>query len=200
MFVFPSTEVSVAQCQPTLLTFGGGSPPYIINLVDGNDPTNTLVSFGSFSNTSFTWTTLEPAGTSLLLTIRDSIGETQSSATFTVGNGGNDACLHTSSSASSPSSSGSSASKPVSTSTSTVTSVSETVSTTTSTTATSITPTAPPSTTPTAPSSSKPASSTGGSSLSVSAPAPTSSGGALPTGIPGAAALGALGAIVAALL
>ncbi|KAJ7118591.1 hypothetical protein C8R43DRAFT_96162 [Mycena crocata] len=178
-------------CQPTLITWGGGTPPYFIVIVDGDDHTNVLVNFGELSNTSITWTVKEPVGQNLLLTIKDQTGLSQSSATFLVAAGGSTACLTASSSGSAPASGSTSASASGSVT------PSSTVSTTSaaSTTAASTTPSA---------SSTRPASSTPASSAASSSAPPASStpsGGAAPTGVPvAAAAAAAIGAVFAALL
>ncbi|KAJ7094397.1 hypothetical protein C8R44DRAFT_890426 [Mycena epipterygia] len=204
------------SCEPTLLTWGGGSPPYIIMLfilsnpvskypysvVDSDDPTQTLVNFGSLSNTSLTWTVTEPVGQHCLLTIKDNTGFGETSAPFTILGGGPTNCLGVSSSSSvsgsstTPSkSSSNSASSTVPVSTSTTTSVSVVASTTP-------TSTKPLSTAPSVtPSSTKPASTSSGSgspTISTS-PSPTSNA-ARSTGVAGAAAAAAIGAVFAALL
>ncbi|KAF7305704.1 hypothetical protein HMN09_00723600 [Mycena chlorophos] len=105
-----------STCEPSLITWSGGTPPYFVvrfsslpsppfiaahespcrtsrSVVDGNDQTNVLVNFGQLSNNSITWNVVEPAGTLCLLTIKDSTGAAQTSATFTVTAGVSTSCL-----------------------------------------------------------------------------------------------------------
>ncbi|KAJ7167766.1 hypothetical protein C8R46DRAFT_1094072 [Mycena filopes] len=177
------------QCQPTLLSWGGGVPPYFISIVDPDDKTDILVDFGQLTNTSLTWVDLLPAGTNMLLTIKDSTGAPQSSAPFSVGTGGSDTCLGgTNSASSTPASSGSkgassTASAPPKSTSSTPVVSTPAVST--------------PSSTKPAATSSAPASGSG--SASGSAPAPSQTGSALTNRVPAAAAAAALGAVFAAL-
>ncbi|KAJ7510972.1 hypothetical protein B0H11DRAFT_1956801 [Mycena galericulata] len=88
----PGGANTANECQPCLITWSGGTPPYFINVQDsvGNDIVN---SFNSVSGTSVTWTVDASAGTSLMFTIRDNNGDTTSSAPFTVGPGSGDSCL-----------------------------------------------------------------------------------------------------------
>ncbi|KAJ6536680.1 hypothetical protein DFH09DRAFT_1369257 [Mycena vulgaris] len=191
-------------CEPTQLTFGGGTPPYFIVLVDGDDLSNIIIAFGQFSNTSFTWNVREPADENLILTIRDQTGQLQNSAKFTIGEGGSTDCLTTSSSASTGSSTRSASASSTSVSVSTTRSVSVSVSTTTTSTSTTPAPTVSSSAPVSVSSVTKPASSS--APVSFSAPvssAPSSSApasGAMPTGVPAAAAAAAIGAVFAALL
>ncbi|KAJ7755798.1 hypothetical protein B0H16DRAFT_1491393 [Mycena metata] len=182
------------QCQPTLLTWGGGQEPYFISIVDPNDKTTTLVDFGQLSNTSLTWVDLLPAGTDMLLTIKDNTGLSQSSAAFTVGTGGSASCLTTTSSSGSQSGS-STGSAPKSTSTSTTV-----VSTTTTSTAVT-TPVTSPSATSTSPKASSTAtllSHSGSASASAPGTSQTPSGSGA-NSIPAAAAAAVVGAVFAAL-
>ncbi|KAJ7098620.1 hypothetical protein B0H15DRAFT_821553 [Mycena belliarum] len=179
------------SCEPTLLSWGGGTGPYFIVLVNGNDPTQNLVNFGELSNTSITWFVKEPAGTPLLLTIRDQTGATQSSAPFSVAAGGPTTCLNGGSSSSSPPGSSSSSAGSVSTSKTTATTATTAAS-------TKSTTTSPPTSSTSAPSTSS--GSRSAASSAASAASSSTRGGALPTSVPAAAALGAFGAVLAALL
>ncbi|KAJ6560247.1 hypothetical protein B0H19DRAFT_1260876 [Mycena capillaripes] len=184
------------ECQPTLLSWSGGTPPYIITcafLADANNQGNTLISFGTdITNTSLTWNTALPAGQACVLFIKDSTGQPQNSGLFTI-QAGSDSCLNSASSP--PASSGvvgptgsSVASTPPVTTPST-----------TPTTTPATTPATTPSTKPsTTGSSTKPVSSSG-SGVQSSAPPSSSTGAARATGVPAAAAAAALGAVFAAL-
>ncbi|KAK7062312.1 hypothetical protein R3P38DRAFT_2834649 [Favolaschia claudopus] len=181
-------------CQPTLLTWRGGSPPYIVSVFN-SDEASTIVSFPDLTNTSITWHVTTAAGTNVLLTIKDTTGLTQNSSPLVVG-AGSTSCL---TSASRPAGSSTSGSKPAGSSTSSGTKTTTVTSTSTTTTAVnSASLTAPPS----SQSSSAPAvGSNLASSASQSAPSTSpSTGAAAPENVPLAAAVAALGAVFAALL
>ncbi|KAF7335291.1 hypothetical protein MSAN_02339800 [Mycena sanguinolenta] len=190
------------QCQPTLITWQGGTPPYIVSVLDNTvDPTTPVISFSGLTNTSITWVDTPPAGDIVLFTIKDSTGLAQNSATMTVGTGGSDSCLSSSSSSgSSTGSSTGSAPSGSSKSSSISTSHASTSTTTTTTPLTTTTTTTTPSTTA---SSTKPpsssASATGSGSASASAPSSSNTTGAA-TQVPAPAFAAALAAVFAFLL
>ncbi|KAK7013125.1 hypothetical protein R3P38DRAFT_3008738 [Favolaschia claudopus] len=184
----PPTYLCAVICQPTLLTWRGGS-----RTVFNSDEASTIVSFPDLTNTSITWHVTTAAGTNVLLTIKDSTGLTQNSSPLVVG-AGSTSCLNSSSR---PAGSSTSGSKPASTSSGTkTTTVTSTSTTTTAVNSASLT--APPS----SQSSSAPAvGSNSASSVSQSAPSTSpSTGAAAPKNVPLAAAVAALGAVFAALL
>ncbi|KAH7921038.1 hypothetical protein BV22DRAFT_1114618 [Leucogyrophana mollusca] len=97
-----NTPANVVECQPTLLAWSGGTPPYYLSVLPGSSPTAAaLENLGELNGTSVTWTVNQPAGTSLGLTLRDSTGATAQSAPFTV-NPGSTTCLNTTSLAPGP--------------------------------------------------------------------------------------------------
>ncbi|KAJ7369007.1 hypothetical protein DFH08DRAFT_832948 [Mycena albidolilacea] len=190
------------QCQPSLLSWSGGSPPYIVSVVDTANPDPPVIQWTDLTNSSITWVATTPPGTSLLFTIKDVTGTSQNSAVVIEAQGGSTSCLSTSSSgtvsasaSTSASASGSQTSKPVSTSTSV--SVSKTTS-------TSAVVSTPPATTP-SPSSTAPLSnsrssvSVSGTPASSSPSTSTTPGAAVRQGVPGAAAAAMLGLVLAAL-
>uniref|UniRef100_A0A0K3CQP1 Cell wall protein n=1 Tax=Rhodotorula toruloides TaxID=5286 RepID=A0A0K3CQP1_RHOTO len=73
-----NTPTALFQCQPYLVTWGGGQAPYFVR------PT---------SDTQYTWTVNIPAGTSITLTITDSTGATAATAPVTI-NQGASGCLN----------------------------------------------------------------------------------------------------------
>ncbi|KAI6108891.1 hypothetical protein EDD16DRAFT_1711696 [Pisolithus croceorrhizus] len=113
-----NTPSNVVECQPTLITWTGGSPPYylvrraILFLGRGStmrvpsrlrDPTGTAIeSLGQQNSTSVTWVCNIASGTSLGLTLRDNTGATVQSAPFTVNPGSSTSCLNTTSIAAGP--------------------------------------------------------------------------------------------------
>ncbi|KAL4247979.1 hypothetical protein ABKN59_002414 [Abortiporus biennis] len=215
-----NTPASVVVCQPILLTFSGGTPPYIIVrnwlfcvfppaysdaiscILPGATPNGTpLEQFTGITGTSFTWTVNQPGGTSVSLTLRDSTGAAAQSAPFDVGTAADSSCL-TSSASTGASTTGSTPATTASGTTSTPattpsTTVSSTPVTTPSTTAVS-TPVTTPSTAATSTRPSTSAASTSGSSSA----SPSATGGASGA-LANAASLGAVGfvgAVVAAIM
>ncbi|KAF7330585.1 hypothetical protein MVEN_02498800 [Mycena venus] len=102
-----------AECQPLLLGWSGGTPPYIIvslafisvafragtdssrRTVDTQPPGAAHVAeFDGQTGTSVTWTNVNATvGTQLLLTIKDNTGLSKTSAVFPVTTGSGDDCL-----------------------------------------------------------------------------------------------------------
>ncbi|KAF8968144.1 hypothetical protein BDZ97DRAFT_1801148 [Flammula alnicola] len=197
-----NTPLNVVVCQPLLITWTGGTPPYFLSLLPGNQPSAAaLLDFGTQTGTQLTWTVNITAGTlselllfilihgfinlliqgtSLGLDLRDSTGALAQTAPFTVQSSSNTACLTASGSSLSPSASGSSTIGASTTGVTTTTPVG--VSTT-------------PATTATTPATSKSVSTVSGSSSATThAASTTPSSGAVPTahaGIAGALGVGA---------
>ncbi|KAI6165809.1 hypothetical protein EDD17DRAFT_1553388 [Pisolithus thermaeus] len=94
-----NTPSNVVECEPTLITWTGGTPPYYLSILPGADPTGTAIeSLGQQNSTSVTWVCNIASGTSLGLTLRDNTGATVQSAPFTVNPGSSTSCLNTTSS------------------------------------------------------------------------------------------------------
>jgi hypothetical protein len=103
-----------AECQPLLLGWSGGTPPYIVTVDTQPAGATHVVEFDNQSSTSVTWPNVNATvGTQLLLTIKDTTGLSKNSAPFPVTAGSGDGCL-AAGGGSSPGSSGGSA-PPVST-------------------------------------------------------------------------------------
>ncbi|KAJ7608358.1 hypothetical protein FB45DRAFT_763491, partial [Roridomyces roridus] len=82
------TTPPATECQPLLITFSGGSPPYIITVDQFADQTSQVIAFNDVTGTSTVWESVNaPAGDQLVFNIRDSIGQEDSSAPFTVASG-----------------------------------------------------------------------------------------------------------------
>ncbi|KAJ7827623.1 hypothetical protein B0H14DRAFT_2764749 [Mycena olivaceomarginata] len=189
------------QCQPSLLSWSGGSPPYIVGVVDTTNPDTPVIQWTDLTNTSITWVATTPPGTSLLFTIKDSTGSPQNSAPVIEAQGGSTSCLSTSPSGTvSGSASGSQTSKPVSTSVSVTKTTSISVVGTPSASVVSTPSATTPSPSSTAPlSNSRSSVSVSGTSASSSPSPSTTPGAAVRQGVPGAAAAAMLGLVLAAL-
>jgi len=88
-----NTPANVIECQPVQLTWVGGTPPYYLSLVPGNQPfAPQLRRFPSQSGTSYTWIADLPANTDFNLMLRDSTGAEAYSALVTEQAGGDTSC------------------------------------------------------------------------------------------------------------
>ncbi|KZS92525.1 hypothetical protein SISNIDRAFT_455747 [Sistotremastrum niveocremeum HHB9708] len=200
-----NTPFNVVECQPSLITWSGGTPPYFLTVEPGGQPqAPELQDLGTQQGTSFSWVVPFAAGQSLGLTIKDSVGNIGQTAPFTVGAGSNTACvgstaLPTSTGSGSSSSSSSGSSSASSTSSSTTTLPATTSSSSTSGLPSSTTPSSSATSAPSSSStSSKPATSSSSSS-STSAPASTTSSGAASLNAANAGVAGFLGAVAVVL-
>ncbi|KII85009.1 hypothetical protein PLICRDRAFT_178774 [Plicaturopsis crispa FD-325 SS-3] len=121
-----NTPASAVECQPTLLSWSGGTPPYFLryasavmchlqptyifipfSVLPGNSPSSpALQDLGTQTGTSFTWSTNITADTSVGLTLKDSTGAIAQSAAFTI-QAGSSSCIGGSSSSTAAGSSGS---------------------------------------------------------------------------------------------
>ncbi|KAH8099938.1 hypothetical protein BXZ70DRAFT_939653 [Cristinia sonorae] len=187
-----NTPENVVVCQPTLLTFSGGVPPYILSVLPGNQPSaQPLEQYTNLTGTSYTWNANIAAGTQVGLTLRDSTGAAGQTAPFPINAGvGDTSCLSQPSGGNA--SGGGTAAPP-----NTGSNPPATTAATTSSTGT----TAPPTTTPPATTGSTTRSTTGsttGSTTAPPAPTTTSGAGALSASLGFAGVVGA--AVAAALL
>ncbi|KAF7374881.1 hypothetical protein MSAN_00374200 [Mycena sanguinolenta] len=108
------TSAGAAECQPLLLTFSGGTPPYIITCVnwffdhglwltlacsvEADSEPFTVAVFNNVGGTQITWPAVNASlGTQLILKLEDSTGTATTSSTFPVTAGSGDSCLSSSS-------------------------------------------------------------------------------------------------------
>ncbi|KAH7220450.1 uncharacterized protein BKA55DRAFT_216884 [Fusarium redolens] len=71
--------------EPLLVTWIGGTPPYFLSILPGNQPSAAaLQDFGQVTGNSLIWTVNFAPGISLSFTLRDSTGATAQSAPFTI--------------------------------------------------------------------------------------------------------------------
>ncbi|KAJ7213089.1 hypothetical protein GGX14DRAFT_620134 [Mycena pura] len=222
-----NTPAPPDHCEPTLLTWSGGTPPYFLNylcvwgsaqlvpsVADGNDPTKILESFPTLTSLSITWNVTELVGQACLLVLKDSTGLTQTSAVITV-QPGTTTCDASSSSSHHTSTATSTSGTKVGTSAA-KSSASKSAPSSSAAKKTSATTVVTSSTKPSASAPTVSGSGSGGLSSIASSTAPgspvpsnpvsalpspsSSSSGAGPTGVPAAAAAAAIGAVFAALI
>ncbi|OJA12420.1 hypothetical protein AZE42_03389 [Rhizopogon vesiculosus] len=100
-----NTPANVVECQPTLLSWSGGTAPYFLVgnfltrfILPGGSPTSaSLENLGQQNSTSVTWICNIASGTSLGLTLVDSTGLTAQTAPFTVNPGSSTSCTNSTS-------------------------------------------------------------------------------------------------------
>ncbi|KDQ59239.1 hypothetical protein JAAARDRAFT_206173 [Jaapia argillacea MUCL 33604] len=90
-----NTPASVVECEPVLLSWTSGTPPYYLSILPGGQPSAApLYQFPQQTGTSVTWVVNIASGTSIGLTLRDSTGTTAQSAPFTIIPGTSTSCLN----------------------------------------------------------------------------------------------------------
>ncbi|KAJ7104147.1 hypothetical protein B0H15DRAFT_808756 [Mycena belliarum] len=89
----PTVSNAAAECQPFLLSWSGGTPPWFVTIQTNPIGTSAVADFGQTSATSATWIVNATVGSSLLFQIKDSTGASASSAPFQVVTGSGDSCL-----------------------------------------------------------------------------------------------------------
>ncbi|KAF9048702.1 hypothetical protein BJ165DRAFT_1461866 [Panaeolus papilionaceus] len=88
-----NTPASSTVCQPLLITWSGGTAPYFLSVLPGNQPSAApLVDFGQVSGNSLSWT-VNVTNPELGINLRDSSGLLSQSAAFPNLPGTNQACL-----------------------------------------------------------------------------------------------------------
>ncbi|KAL0061932.1 hypothetical protein AAF712_011216 [Marasmius tenuissimus] len=88
-----NTPTNLVTCEPTILNWSGGTPPYFLSMQDGNNFNGPAIKrFDQQSTTSFTWTVSVPAGKSVAFLLRDSAGHTSITAPVSVEKGAQDTC------------------------------------------------------------------------------------------------------------
>ncbi|KAF9468076.1 hypothetical protein BDZ94DRAFT_1304813 [Collybia nuda] len=88
-----NTPTNVVVCQPILLTWVGGTPPYFLRF-PGNQPgAAALEDLGQQTGNQFTWLVNIAAGTSIGLSLRDNSGQTVQSAPFDINSGTDTSCV-----------------------------------------------------------------------------------------------------------
>ncbi|KAF4613732.1 hypothetical protein D9613_007818 [Agrocybe pediades] len=82
-------------CQPLLINWSGGSPPYFLRYVFGDQPNGTpLLDFGQQTGNSFRWIVNITAGQNIGFTIRDNNGVVKQSAPFPLIASSDQSCLN----------------------------------------------------------------------------------------------------------
>ncbi|KAF9791019.1 hypothetical protein BJ322DRAFT_1039267 [Thelephora terrestris] len=98
-----NTPGSVVQCQPVLLTWSGGTPPYYLSLIPaGQVSAPALETFPTQNGTQLTWTVDQQQGASFNIALKDSTGAVAYSDIVTVQPSSDKTCIGSSSNVSAP--------------------------------------------------------------------------------------------------
>ncbi|EMD34128.1 hypothetical protein CERSUDRAFT_117626 [Gelatoporia subvermispora B] len=88
---------NIVQCEPTQLSWTGGSPPYYLSLIPAGQPSAAAIkSFPTQQGNSYTWNVDLQQGTSFSIELKDSTGNTAYSAIETVNPSSDSSCLNSS--------------------------------------------------------------------------------------------------------
>jgi len=92
-----NTPPSVVQCQPTQLSWSGGTGPYFLSFIPAGQPSAPAIKqFPTQTGNTFTWVADLAAGTSFTISLKDSNGAQQFSDIVTVQSGPDSSCINTS--------------------------------------------------------------------------------------------------------
>lgn len=70
-----NTPSNLVQCQPILLSWADGTPPYYLSIIPGGQPdAPALEPFPTTEATSMTWIVDIPSGTSITVSLKDNTG------------------------------------------------------------------------------------------------------------------------------
>jgi hypothetical protein len=81
-----SCSAGTTECQPALLSWSGGEPPYFLT-VQSTKGSHVYLRDSDTSSTSFTWVVNVPAGTAVSAQLKDSTGVIANTASFKVAKG-----------------------------------------------------------------------------------------------------------------
>ncbi|KAJ3744311.1 hypothetical protein DFH05DRAFT_1460426 [Lentinula detonsa] len=130
-----NTPSSLITCEPTLLSWSGGTAPYYLSILPGGETSSSaLKTFDSTNATEYTWTVDIAADTEVTVQLKDSTGTIAYSDEIDISAGSDTSCVTTSVSASATAGSTSTDSSASTTSGDTVTSTSSSSDSTSSTT------------------------------------------------------------------
>ncbi|KAF6757276.1 hypothetical protein DFP72DRAFT_1168521 [Ephemerocybe angulata] len=94
-----NTPTGVVPCQPILLTYGSGVPPYYLSILPGGQVSSAPLHIWDPTNAeSMTWVVDLPSGTSISLAVKDSTGAQAYSDAVTILGNGDTSCLNQASS------------------------------------------------------------------------------------------------------
>ncbi|CAD6570891.1 MAG: hypothetical protein CYPHOPRED_004199 [Cyphobasidiales sp. Tagirdzhanova-0007] len=99
--LFINTPVSLVQCLPSIISFGGGVAPYYLSVLPAGAIAAVPIEYLTVAptETNHTWFVDLPAGTNITMAIRDSVGALNYASPIAVQTSGNSTCLNATASA-----------------------------------------------------------------------------------------------------
>ncbi|KAI5479495.1 hypothetical protein MNV49_003437 [Pseudohyphozyma bogoriensis] len=95
-----NTPTSLIVCEPSAITWTGGTEPYYITVIPAGEPSETpYESFPTQTGTSYTWTVDIAAGLNVSLALKDSTGTSVYSSNVVIQAGSSTSCVNSTSSA-----------------------------------------------------------------------------------------------------
>ncbi|KIK63081.1 hypothetical protein GYMLUDRAFT_57828 [Collybiopsis luxurians FD-317 M1] len=88
-----NTPASLTTCQPVLIQWQGGTPPYFLSVYNQAAASQTAENLGQQNGTTFTWTVDIAAGQSVGFNIVDSTGTQKQSAAVPIQSGSSTSCV-----------------------------------------------------------------------------------------------------------
>ncbi|KDQ14306.1 hypothetical protein BOTBODRAFT_145699 [Botryobasidium botryosum FD-172 SS1] len=93
-----NTPASIITCEPTAISWTGGTPPYFVSIIPGGQPAApALKSFPQQSVNTLTWL-VDLAAQAISIQVKDATGLMAYSATTNIMSGSNTTCITTSTS------------------------------------------------------------------------------------------------------
>ncbi|KAJ4477180.1 hypothetical protein J3R30DRAFT_3483083 [Lentinula aciculospora] len=88
-----NTPASLTVCQPVLIQWTGGTPPYFLSVYNSGSPSTNAETLTTTNSTSFTWTVNIAAGQSIGFNIVDNTGLQKQSAAVSIQSGSSTDCV-----------------------------------------------------------------------------------------------------------
>ncbi|RXW24300.1 hypothetical protein EST38_g1567 [Candolleomyces aberdarensis] len=90
-----NTPTGVVTCQPMMLSYGQGTPPYYVSILPGGQVSGTPYhTWPATDATSMTWVVDLPGGTAVSLVVKDGTGAQAYSDAITIQPGSDSSCLN----------------------------------------------------------------------------------------------------------
>ncbi|KAJ3734305.1 hypothetical protein DFJ43DRAFT_1064593 [Lentinula guzmanii] len=88
-----NTPGSLTECQPVLLQWTGGTPPYFLSVYNSGSPSTNAETLTTTNSTSFTWTVNIASGQSIGFNLVDNTGAEKQSGAVPIQAGSSTSCV-----------------------------------------------------------------------------------------------------------
>jgi hypothetical protein len=88
-----NTPGQLSECEPALISWTGGQPPYFLSVYPQSDPSTTVENLGELNSTSFTWIVNVASGQSVGFNLLDSTGAEKQTAAVPIQAGVSTSCV-----------------------------------------------------------------------------------------------------------